>query len=320
MNGRSAGDPAVIVQPIYKEFAPIGTCHFQNMANILEARGLVDAKRRICLSWGFRWRNHDGVLHGGDRWTELANQAYGLALRRASFPDWQQASTYEHSLLAAHAPFVAEVDAYAVPSPYYHKEHVVHTVIVLARENDWTTLLDASNDPAPARYPELAYRNMRSAECAGRLEPYALYAFWPTPIKNADSTTILSVFRAAVTEHWAEDVASLDAYIAFIEDTQSYINVCRVAAERLYVATLFEMLSEDHPSVAPFAERFAALAERWYLLHMLTSNEGAARRPQHMRIVRLLRELRSWEVALATDVQDALAREPGRRFTESVQP
>lgn len=304
---RSALPAALIADPTYTGFALIGTCHFQNLANILEAQGFEDALRRICLSWGFKWNGKDGILYGGTRWIELANRVYGLDLRRESLPSWEQATAFEKKLLADGLPSVVEVDAFYLPSsPYRGKEHAVNTVTLLAQGVRYTMLLDATNNPVPVQATKEDYRKMRASECAGRVEPYVLYASRPSSTKEFAPDNVALALQEALAQHWTEDLALLADYLAWVDDTDEPINVCRVAAERTYLGFLFKMLGENFPNLASFSRAFSSLAERWYLLHMLTVNEGGVSQRQRPRILRLLRELSEWESSLEHEVTRAL--------------
>lgn len=298
------------IKPIYQGSASIATCHFQNLANILEVQGLKDARRRICLSWGFSWRG-GGILYGGNRWNDICNETYGTKLSQMYFPTWEEAERFEEELLSAGIPFVAEVDAYMLPSPYQNNEHVVHTVTVLSKEHGSVTILDNTNNPVPVRYSNEDYQLMRSLPCEGRVEPYFLYVSLPfTPIDSGHDS-VIKIFYQSLRNHWEQNLATLEAFTAWVEGSINPINVCRVAGEREYLQLLFEKLGENQPDLAHFANDFADLSDRWYLLHMITANENNVNRPQRPRIVRLLQELRCLENSLAEKVCSTLKLSTG---------
>ncbi|WP_139488146.1 hypothetical protein [Brevibacillus dissolubilis] len=302
------------VEPIYTGFSSIATCHYQNLANILEAQGLADARRKICLSWGFGWREEavPGILYGGNRWADVSSQAFSLQLKKMVFDSWETASAYEDEVIAAGVPYVVEVDAFVLPSPYHDKEHVVHTVTVLNKEDGSVTILDNTNNPAPARYTLDHYKEMRSHPCEGREDPFVLYVSLPANPVNAVTNTAMQALLHAVERHWDQDVVVLDAFMEWAGSNTEPINVCRVAGEREYLQLLFQWFSEDHPNLAPIAQEFGDLADRWYLLHMMTANETTVHTAKRARNLRLLQELRQREHAFKDKVCEALRQELGQ--------
>jgi len=283
--------PVATVSPVYTGFTPIASCHWQSLSNILAARGLADANRSLCPTWGFRWTG-DGVLFGGGRWPELVRQLFGIRIEEHTFADPGAAERFERSLGRAGLPFVAEIDAYYVPSPYHGVEHVVHTVVVTHRDAESAVILDTTNHPTPSTVPIGRYRQLRGTPCVGRLDPYRLYLPVPGTPAQPTADEILTAVRDDLTGHGA---AGLDAFARFMDwyaGSAEVISVTRAAAERFAAAGLFELLAER--GCAPAAEAAAGLRElsdAWYTVHLLTVHPRAGDSRHRQRVLRLMRQL-----------------------------
>jgi hypothetical protein len=293
------------VRPVYQGFAPLASCHFQGVANILEAQGLPDALRKICISWGFSWDGESPTLWHGNRWIELANEAHGLALSRRDFASWSEATRVEAELLERGLPFVAEIDSFYVPSEYEGTTHVSHTVTVLAHRDGQVAVLDSMNQPRVVWYPEDRYAEMRTDACVDR---HHLYVSEQPPSRLCDATGLLELFGAALNRNWAGDLAVLDDYLAWAEQSEATLDVCRPGAERLYLAALFALLAEHDPALDGMRRHFLSLSKRWYLVHSIAEQAGSVRRSQEERLRRLLRGLRDREAAVADELIALLDR------------
>jgi hypothetical protein len=292
----------VRIEPRYTGFVPLATCHLQGMANLLEAQGLPDARRRIGLSWGCRWSGEHGILDNSGGWIAAVNAAYGLDVERIEFATWRDAARCEERLHAAGLPFVAQVDAYELPCDYHHREHVHHTVIVLSRSRAHVEILDTANNPVPAWYSRAHYERMRTGP---PVERHHLYVSRRPP-SRLDDGAARRCLLAAIERHRRCDLARLDAYVDWAAATSSSLDVCRVAAERMYAAASIERLGEDDGRLRRLAAEAAAISERWYLVHTIALNAPASRRSQRQRLLRLLRELSAWESAFAAELSTAL--------------
>jgi hypothetical protein len=290
------------VEPRYTGFVPLATCHLQAIANLLEAQGLPDARRRVGLAWGCRWSGRDGILDNSGRWIAGVNAAYGLDVARVEFATWAEAVAYEERLFAAGLPFVAQVDAYELPSDYQHREHVHHTVIVLSRSNAHVEILDTANNPVPVRYRRAHYERMRTGP---PIERHHLYVSRRPP-QRTDNGGARTQLRTAIERHRHGDGARLDEYIAWAASHDASLDVCRVAAERMYAASAIERLAAQDGRLTALAEQAAAISERWYLLHTIGLHAPASRRSQRERLLRLLHELRDREAVFLGHLAEAL--------------
>jgi hypothetical protein len=285
------------VQPRYTGFAPIGTCHWQGVSNILHTYGLEDAQRRVVLSWGATWRGGE-ILHGGGRWAALLEAVFGARVEKRSFRSAESAGEHEQMLAASRLPFVAEVDAFHLPSRS-ESAHVVHTVVVLARSPAEAVILDTMNNPVPVSVPVALYQNMRSSECEGRVEPHLLYAPLTGPYRHRRASAVLAAVQTDLALHGEEDLAALGAFIDWYQHRGSQevpVNVCRVAAERHQAALTFDRLAEEGEAVADrVSGDLRALARLWYVVHMLTVHAEAGEERHRSRILRFLRRLAAQE-------------------------
>jgi hypothetical protein len=285
----------------YTGFAPIGTCHWQALANVLLAHGLADARRRLGLSWGIRWDGSE-ILRGGGRWAALLEDLFGARVEDRQFASAEAADRHERALAERRLPFVAEIDAFHVPSPYEGEAHVVHTVIVAERSPDAVVILDTTNRPVPVAVPLGRYREMRAAPCEGRAEPHRLYAPQAGPYRDVSAPVVLAAVRSDVARHAGSSLAALDAFTDRYESAggrEGPVNVCRVAAERHQAALVFDRLAADGiAGAAGVAAELRALAEQWYAVHMLTAHPQAGGDRHRARILRFLRRLAGMERSL----------------------
>jgi hypothetical protein len=283
-------------------FAPIATCHWQGIANVLAGAGVSDALRILGLSWGVRWKG-GGVLYGGGRWHDLLAEVHSVTVELESTDDPAAAEQMEIALSDAGMPFVAEVDAYYLPSPYQGIEHFVHTVVVVERGWHVVTVLDVTNNPAPVAIPREPYAALRSSPCVGRVDPHLLYVPDAAGWRDRPAVEVAARVRADLAEHGSADDEALVAFVAWHAASAEPVDVCRVAAERFQAALLFERLAErEVAGVAGIAEQLRALSDDWYLVHLLTRHPQADQPRQRRRVGRLLTGLRAAERELRNRV------------------
>ncbi|MEV0135520.1 hypothetical protein AB0H83_44605 [Dactylosporangium sp. NPDC050688] len=282
---------STVSEPRYTGFAPIASCHWQGLANILACHPVAEPLRWLGASWGARWHG-DGILYGGGRWARQLHTITGIDVVQHTAPDGPAAAALELDLTRRGTPFVAEVDAFHLPSPYQGREHVVHTVIVTDRGAEHATIVDSTNNPRPVRLTIDAYQQMRSSPCEGRTEPFKLYA--PSGARTARQPTAAVVLDAVVTDlttHAAADLAAIRAFTDAHETGSTPVNVCRPAAERFQAALLFDWLAEhDQPGAAGTARTLRELSDAWYLVHMLTTHPASTTARHRRRVTRLLHD------------------------------
>lgn len=290
------------IEPRFTGFAPIATCHWQSLGNIIAAYGVPEGWRRLGLSWGARWPG-GGVLLGGGRWRCLLEELFGITVEVHTPDSAEAADRLEAALAAAGHAFVAEVDAFHLPSPYQGSQHVVHTVVVTDRGPDRVVVLDTTNNPEPVELPVDEYRRMRGSPCAGRIEPYLLYLPRLTGDRALHGPSVATAVRADLARHGHADLASLDGFVDWAAGADEPLSVCRVAAERHQAALLHDLLAElGVPGSAEVATRLRSLAEDWYLIHMLTEHPSAGQPRHRERLLRLLRRLAVVERELLAEV------------------
>jgi hypothetical protein len=298
---------ASTVTPVYTGFQPIASCHFQCIANLLEAQGLPDAGRKVCPSWGFSWPRPRPALWRGNRWIDVLNRLHGLAVERVDFGSWGEAQDFEADLLERGLPFVAEVDAYELPSEYEGREHVSHTIIVLRRDGECVVVLDAMNRPREAAYGADSYERMRTNAC---VEAHHLYYSPGGPARLATPVEIAAAFADDLDRHWAAGLAVVDDYLDWLEETGAAPDVARVGGERLYLGELFSLLGELDRRLAELSTAFGSLASRWFLAHSLAVQADGTG-PSQARLRRLIGGLRDREAELAETVRAGLAATVG---------
>lgn len=286
----------------YTGFAPIATCHWQSLANILAEQGLENADRSLCVSWGFR--DEGTVLFGGGRWPDMLKRLHGIEVRDLSFADDAEGDAFELAFAKEGRAFVAEIDAFYVPSPYRGNEHVVHTVIVVDRTDQGATILDTTNNPVPVRIGLPEYRTLRGSPCAGRLDPRRLYAAWGTPDRRPRPIDVADAVRQDIRQHADKDLEHLKAFIQRFEASHERINVCRAAAERHGASRLFALLAERGVAgAAEVRDRLRGLADEWYLVHMLSEHSRADEQRQRHRLSRKLRGLLAAEAQVYDEIR-----------------
>ncbi|MEV8637655.1 hypothetical protein AB0395_39025 [Streptosporangium sp. NPDC051023] len=295
------------VAAVHTGFQPLATCHWQGVANILEAQGLAGADRKVCPSWGFSWDGNSTVLRRGDRWIETLNATHELDVRRMDFATWDEAEAAELSIAERKLAFVAEIDAFEVHSEYAGREHVAHTVVVLDRRPDAATILDTMNRPEPVVVSGEHYRRMRTHPC---VEAHHLYVSSHPPRREATLEEIAATFARSLGRHWADDLARFDAYRAWLGENGEMADVTRVGGERLYLAGLFTLLGELDEAFGDAAPSFLSLSRRWYLTHGLAISAVpvAGGRSREARVRRLLTDLRARETELHGRVWPVLER------------
>lgn len=282
------------VEPLYSGFVPLASCHWQGLANLLESQGLARARQKVCLTWGFSWDGPGGPLGHSGRWLRLFDKVFDAAVAREEFDSWQQAEQRERALAAAGLPFVAEIDAWEVPSEHHLRRHVAHTVLVLERGANEVVVLDTMNLPEPRIYSLAQYSRMRTDPCVDRLH---LYSSTRRPRRDPPPELVLAEAASDLHANRGDDMASLDGYIAWAEAEAEPLDVCRVGAERLQLAATFALLAERESALLEISRGLASLSKRWYLVHTLAEQQGGHEgRPRQLR---LLAELREREMRLS---------------------
>jgi hypothetical protein len=288
--------------PPFRGFAPIASCHWQGIANILARHGMPDALRRVAPSWGIRWPG-GGTLYGGGGWQPMLRALFGATVHVHTAPTLDETEKIEQWASDSGRPFVAEVDAWYLPSPYQDTEHVVHTVVVMSRTPEGAVVADTMNNPRPTLIRRARYQQMRGHPCAGRLEPYKLYIPEPGPYRDLPASEIADAVRGEVARQAARSLSDLAAFIGWHARVGEPVDICRVAGERHQAAMLFDMLAGGAAGWAlAGAARMAELRDDWYMVHMLTAHERAHETRQRLRAGRLLRQLLADEADFARTV------------------
>lgn len=281
----------VTLTPRHTGFVPIATCHWQSLSNILAEAGFADAERSLCPSWGVRWPG-GGVLFGAGRWRRQVAVLFDVRIDERCFEQLAECERFELSLSAAGVPFVVEVDAFYLASQYRDVAHVVHTVVVVARRADSAVIIDTTNNPVPATVPIDEYLRMRGSPCDGRLEPYKLYTCEPARYRTPPPAEILRAIGRERMAYGAADLEQLYAFVDWYARGTEPINVCRTAAERHGAAALFDVLAARRvEGAAEMAQMLHALAEDWYMVHMLTVHPKADGPSHRGRVLRFLHRL-----------------------------
>lgn len=285
---------------VYTGMAPYASCHYQCLANVLEAQGMPDAEARLCMTWGFAWEGGER-LHGSGRWMATANRVHGVDLAEQRFPAPEAAFATEAELFARGEAFVVGVDTYAIPSAHTGTAHVPHSVIVLGTHRKGVVILDPMNLPEkPSWYACNDYRAMRAHPC---VEGTVVFTSGAAPSRDPDDAALLATLLADIDEHWAADLAAFDAYVR-ASDRRAGIDVCRTGAERLYLSLLLRYLARNRPALAPVAQGTYQLARRWYLIHTMAQQGGDRVRSRCETMVAGMRRrecaLRDQLIAIAT--------------------
>jgi len=286
----------------YRGVTPIATCHWQWVGNILAARGVLNAWETLGLSWGYRWKG-DSVLFGLATWPSLLRELSGAEVSILTFEGPAQARAAELQLSLEGVPFIAEIDAYYVPAEQREREHVVHAVLVINRDEKQAEIVDSTVGPDIMRRPVSEYELMRASPCVGRVENHKLYSVGLSPTTEPEPDAVLRAVRSHLRITFPESRRVLGRYIDWAEGSDEPVDVCRAAGERYQAARLFEHLARQQIEAARRpATLLNNLTNDWYLVHMLASHERPEDRRARRRIVRLLRRLMESETELAEAV------------------
>lgn len=293
--------PAVV--PLYYHgVTPIATCHWQWVGNILAARGVRNAWEMLGLSWGCRWTG-GSVLFGIATWPSLLHAISGTEVAILTFEGPAQARAAELQLGGEGIPFIAEIDAYHIPAIDRNREHVVHAVLVVDRDEDRVHIVDSTIGSGVMRRCSSEYELMRASPCLGRVEGHKLYSIGWSPTIEPEPDVILQTIRSHLDATFPESQRTLERYIEWAEVSEGPIDVCRAAGERYQAARLFEYLAQQKTEAARPATLLNQLTNDWYLVHMLALHERLGDNRARRRIVRLLRRLAMNEIELAKAVR-----------------
>jgi hypothetical protein len=138
---------------------------------------------------------------------------------------------------------------------------------------------------------------MRGHACVDRLH---LYSSVGAPQGEPGAEQLVGEVHRLFEASWPNDVEVLDAYLEWAAaHPTSELDVCRVGAERLFLAGTFALLAQARPALRAVSDGLASLSKRWYLLHTIAAAGmvGSAKKQERMR--RLLAELRERELRLA---------------------
>lgn len=296
------------IEAKYLGDTPIATCHWQALANILDARGVDRADQVLCPTWGFGWRG-DQILFGGLRWPGLVGALYGAEIRLLNWPAMDECRRDELALSGAGHAFVAEVDAYYLAnSPYQGQSHVVHTIAVSERTETAVSMIDLTNDPRPVVISAAEYERMRMAPCLGRDSSLLIYAPVAVRPRLPTPAEVAKVLHDDLSRHVEQDRRCFSSFLDWCADSGRTPEVPRVAAERRQAGQYFRMLGDlGLPRARVFENELTQLSERWYVIHMLSVHEGGSRRRENARrMTRLMQAAYLQETELTDRVIDWL--------------
>ncbi len=275
--------------PYYRGFAPLGACHWQCLANLAARAGGIPGLPAIFgASLGITWAGGSTLL-GGNRWCVNLAAIWNLHVAEHTAPSRPEAQAMEESWWRDGLPYVAEVDP--VFLPWWGKsEHVVHSVIVMGGSGDGVKIVDPMEHPRVAVLAIGTYWELRGAPAVGRTGPYKSYLPWPDAVRPAAPELVMRRLRADVAEHGGKEASQLAGFMAWAENNDSVIDVCRVAAERHQATLLFEHLRDGGLADATSCLATARAArDTWYLVHLMSAAGGASDVRRRQRVVRLLR-------------------------------
>ncbi len=301
---RHRDEPAqpTVVPLYYQGITPIATCHWQWVGNILAARGVLNAWEMLGLSWGSRWMG-GSVLFGLATWPSLLRAISGTEVAILTFEGAVQARAAELQLSLEGVPFIAEIDAYHIPSEHRERTHVVHAVLVINRDEDRAHIVDSTISADVMERSANEWELMRASPCVGRVECHKLYSVGWAPTVEPEPAVILHAVRGHLKATFQESLRVLESYIEWAEGSDEPIDVCRAAGERYQATRLFEYLAQQKIEAASRpATLLTQLTNDWYLVHMLATHESALQNRARRRIVRLLKRLAVNEIELAEAV------------------
>jgi hypothetical protein len=286
----------------YRGVTPIATCHWQWIANVLSADGHGDYWDQLGLAWGCRWHG-SGVLFGSMDWPLPLRQAFGAVVAIRAFSNANEARQEELSLSARGLPFIAEVDQFFLGPEGRKNGHVVHAVLVTERTQFHARIVDSWTGPDVMLMDVADYELMRESECEGRVETYKLYVILRGPTRDPGPEELLGIVRQHLQSHQQESQRALRRYTDAMRDSDSRIDVCRVAGERYQTARLFRYLAAAGVTgMEDLHQRLAELSDDWYLLHLLASHERGMEPRARTRQLRLLNLLGQREAAVVKAV------------------
>jgi hypothetical protein len=254
------------------------------------------------LSWGCRWTG-GSVLFGIATWPSLLHAISGTEVAILTFAGPAQARAAELQLGGEGIPFIAEIDAYHIPAINRNREHVVHAVLVVDRDEDRVHIVDSTIGSGVMRRCASEYELMRASPCLGRVEGHKLYSIGWSPTIEPEPDVILQTVRSHLDATFPESQRMLERYIEWAEVSEGPIDVCRAAGERYQAARLFEYLAQQKTEAARPATLLSQLTNDWYLVHMLALHERLEDNRARRRIVRLLRRLAMNEIELTEAVR-----------------
>jgi hypothetical protein len=271
----------------YAGNAPFGSCYLQCVANLLAWQQVTDAAAAMCPTWGFCWPGGH-ALRGSNRWLAAVRSLYQIDIAQLHFRHFAEACAAERDSIARGYPAAATVDAWYLPSPYEHREHIAHCVLVVRSDGKNVWILDPMNKPEPASYGIRKWQEMRSADCADGMQTFFLTS---GPRREPGGTELIRFLRHDIRAHQLADRQQCDAFLAFCERAGgSPLDVSEVAAERMYLGKLVRRAARDAPGLARVADGFVSLARRWYLAHSI-GREAGGDNGIAARQARLVREL-----------------------------
>jgi hypothetical protein len=292
----------------YAGNAPFGSCHLQCVANLLAWQRVADAAAGMCPTWGFSWSG-GLALQGSNRWLAAVRSLYQIDIAQRHFRHFAEACAAERDSIARGYPTAATVDAWYLPSPYQHTEHIAHCVLVVRSDVKNVWIVDPMNRPEPASYGIRQWQEMRSADCADGMRTFFLTS---GPRRKPEGTELIGFLRDDIRAHQLQDRQQCDAFLAFCERTgDGPLDVSEVAAERTYLGRLARRAARDAPSLDRVADGFVSLARRWYLAHSIGREAGNGIAARQARLAAELadRELEAREqFGAALDAVSSAAR------------
>lgn len=268
---------------------PIASCHFMLVADLLARRGCPGFEERLGLAWGCQFLG-SGVLFGSMTWNAVLAEVSGATVSIERFVDQAAARAREIDLSAQGLSFAVEVDEFYLPG-YPTSRHVVHAINVLERSADRVRFVDPQVSPTVHEIGADEFDRMRAEPCAGRVEPFKLYALTGLPLVEPTADTIVTAVRNHLQDLHPRSMTALAQFAQWAAVSDEPIDTCRVAGERFQAAKLFRFLGREGVDGADaIGERLASLADEWYIVHMLGTNARLDSRRRD-RVVRLLTRL-----------------------------
>ncbi|MFI9804246.1 phosphopantetheine-binding protein [Streptomyces sp. NPDC052301] len=277
-----------------------GSCVQQAVSNVLEAQGLRGAADLLGMSWGFGYRSGDVRLRAGERWPAAVARLSGLVITRLRPGSAQAAADAEHAALADGVPAVVAVDSYDIASPYQGTTHLMHALILVARDADGVTVLDPMNQPAPTRLPLEVYQRSRSSSVVAG---HDLIVSRGSVDRACSPLEAVGELYADATAHREAGLEEFDRFVLDVEAGRVAPDVADVAAERSYAQRLVAAAAAERPELRSLADAMDSLARRWYFAHtvgMESGEDGGRRMPK------ILRALRNREVQMLDEFDETV--------------